>query len=137
MVDGITTLLACLLVRLDMPIELERLVSSSAPIRVEVVERGLQERGDLHALAVLYTHNGREADALKTWQVRSLWIHNHTQRTGTLALDKHPGHHYPPPLPKLPPLSICAPFHRRSGASLSSHCRCLSPPLSPCAPWPR
>ncbi len=30
---------------------------------------GREERGDLHALAVLYSHNGREADALRTWQV--------------------------------------------------------------------
>ena len=69
MLDGIDTLLVRLLVRLDMSHELHTLVSNSAEVRVEMVERDLQSSGNLPALAVLYSHKGLEEDSLKTWQV--------------------------------------------------------------------
>jgi len=69
--DSIDTLLTILLVRLKMSIELEAVVATSAHIRVELVERDLQESKNLPALAMLYSNNNREEDALRTWQVGS------------------------------------------------------------------
>ena len=67
--DGIDTLLVRLLIRLDMSPQLQTLVSSSAAVRVELVEKDLQKSGNLPALALLYSHNNLEEDALRAWQV--------------------------------------------------------------------
>ena len=69
LLDGIDTLLVKLLIRLDMSPELQTLVSNSAEVRVKLVERDLQKSGNLPALALLYSHNNLEEDALRAWQV--------------------------------------------------------------------
>jgi hypothetical protein len=52
-----------------MAAELEALVSNDNQIRLELIKKDLQESGSLHALAILYSHNNCEEDALRTWQV--------------------------------------------------------------------
>ena len=70
--EGVDTLLAQLLSRLQMRQPLEDLVSGSNEVVLDSVEAGLRGHGDLHALALLLAGHSRAREALEIWKVGCL-----------------------------------------------------------------
>lgn len=67
--EGVDTLLVHLLSRQHLDRQLEALLSKPNSVVIGMVEAQLIQRQKQHALALLYSSNGRAAEALKIWQV--------------------------------------------------------------------
>ena len=67
--DGVDTLLALLLSRLQMRLPLEDLVSGPSKVVLSAVESSLRSSGDFHALALMLASHNRAPEALQIWKV--------------------------------------------------------------------